>query len=116
MFVLLVANIDDDVNAVWAILGLSSIFLYSYSFYSSIPASLSKKKPFRSYLGKTILALIISFLPLMLLAMLLAQNEEDGTLIAVFNVPFQLVIIAPLSWILFKRQMKGNEELYFLKT
>ena len=114
-FVLLVANIDDDVNAVWAILGLSSIFLYSYSFYSLIPSSLSKKKPFRSYLLKTILVLIISFLPLMLLAMLLAQNEEDGALIAVFNVPFQLVIIAPLSWILFKRQMKGNEELYFLK-
>jgi two-component system, LytTR family, sensor kinase len=115
MFMLLAGGADDDIIALWAIVTLSSIMLFAYSFHSFIPKSLSKNKPFRSFLGKVFITLLLSFLPILFLSMLLAQNEEDGAGIAAFNAAFQLFIIAPISWMLFKRWMKDNQELIYLK-
>ncbi|MBA2330669.1 MAG: histidine kinase [Flavisolibacter sp.] len=115
LFLLLVGIADKDVSTVWVIIGLSTILLYSYSFNFLIPKALPKTKPFRSYIAKVFITLLIAFLPMLLLAMLFAQDEGAGAGITFFNVAFQLFIISPLCWILFKKQMKGNEELFYLK-
>ena len=47
--------------------------------------------------------------------MLVAFDADSGGAIATFNFFFQLLVTAPTCWIVFKRQMKGNEELYSLK-
>jgi two-component system, LytTR family, sensor kinase len=115
MFLLLAANAEDEISAIWGIVIPFAILFYSYSFHFLIPKSLNKKKPFRSYLGKTILVLIVAFLPVFVLGALLTNSEDDGTAIGLFNSVVQLLIIMPLTWVLYKRQMRGNEEIYSLK-
>lgn len=115
MFLLLATSREEEINATWGIIIPSAIILYSYSFYRLIPRSLNKKKPFRSYLGKTLLVLIIAFLPVFALGTLLINNPEGGTAISLFNSAVQLLITMPLTWVLYKKQMRGNEEIYSLK-
>ncbi len=45
-----------------------------------------------------------------------SQHEDVATAITAFNIFVQFLITAPLSWILFKRHIKGKEELYILKN
>jgi hypothetical protein len=42
-------------------------------------------------------------------------TDDMGFSVGLFNSVIQLLITAPLSWVLFKRKMKGNEEIYVLK-
>jgi two-component system, LytTR family, sensor kinase len=115
LFAISVSDAERGFVAITAILPPSTLFLYWYTFYSLIPLSLQKKKPVRAYAIRILLVISISSFFLGLLAMLLAQNEDIGAAFGLFNFFFQLFIIAPLCWILFKRQMKGNEELYVLR-
>ncbi|RNI29181.1 sensor histidine kinase [Rufibacter latericius] len=119
MFLLMVVDAEGELILGWGIVGPSSILLYCYSFYALIPKSLPKKKPFRAYVGKAVLVLIASLVPIGFLALLLVQgnvqDNEFAFLIAIFNVFFQLLITVPVSWVLFKRQMQGNAEIHVLK-
>ncbi|GAB3528747.1 hypothetical protein GCM10027443_07130 [Pontibacter brevis] len=115
MFLMLMVNAPTDLIVAWGIVIPSGIFLYSYSFYAFIPKSLPKKHPFRNYLLKSALVLIISIPIVALLIQILTEDEDAAISIALFNVAFQLLITVPLTWVLFKRHLKGNEELYVLK-
>lgn len=115
LFVISVSEAERGFVAIAAVLPLSTLFLYWYTFYSLIPLSLHKKKPIKAYAIRITLIVFVTAFPLGLLAMLIAQNEDIGAAIGMFYFFFQLFITAPLCWIFFKRQMKGNEELYVLK-
>ncbi|MCJ8163944.1 histidine kinase [Pontibacter sp. E15-1] len=115
MFLLLLINADGAVVVSWGIFVPFAIAFYCYSFYSLIPKALGKKHAFRSYMFNSFLLMLVSVLPVMLLGMLLIHNAEGGLSISFMNMAFQLLITVPLSWVLFKRQMQGNEELFMLR-
>jgi LytS/YehU family sensor histidine kinase len=68
-----------------------------------------------SYLVKTILVLAITFFPVYLIATLISKDEDTGAVFAFFNAACQFFLTMPVTWFLFKRHLKGNEELYVLK-
>jgi hypothetical protein len=115
LFILIIEKTERGVTAVGAIVPPLSIIFYWYSLYSLIPKSLNKKNPFTSYIGKALLVLLILFFPVWLLGIILIHDDGGAFAISFFNAAVQLFIIAPFSWVIFKRQMKGNEELYVLK-
>ncbi|RDV15162.1 sensor histidine kinase [Pontibacter diazotrophicus] len=116
MFLLLIVDADVEIVVFWGAAGPCGILLYCYSFYDLIPNSLSKKRPFIAYLLKAVVILIISVIPISLIAMLLTHDEDAAFGISLFNVFFQLFITVPLSWVLFKRHIRGSEEVYVLKN
>jgi hypothetical protein len=115
IFFLITGGAEKWAVGLCAIISLSAILLYSYSLHTFLPNAAKKKKPFRAYTGKICLVLIISFLPVWLLGFLFSQNPDAGMGIAFFNVAFQLFLTAPFSWIIYKRQVEGDEELHVLK-
>lgn len=115
MFFLLIADAERQLIIGWGIIGPSSIIFYLYSISTLIPVSLTKKKPFQAYLLRTILVLIIAYLPISLLGYLLSPHREFGFVVGLFNTFVQLFLTMPLSWVLFKRQMRGSEEVFVLK-
>jgi len=115
LFILIIADAHRFIITGWGILGPTGILLYWYSLKRLIPKSLAKKRSFLVYMGKTIFWLAVSYLPLSLLTLLFVHLEDAAFGISFFNVMVQLFLTAPLSWILFKYQMRGNEELYVLK-
>lgn len=115
MLFLRIFEADGELMLGWALTIPFGIVFYWYAFYSLIPRCLRKKKPFSSYLLRTVLLLAISILPTVFLLMVLIQDGEASIGYSFFNVAIQLLITAPLSWVLFKRRIKGNEEIYSLK-
>lgn len=116
MFIILASDAPRPMAAIWAVIIPCSLLYYSFSFYYLLPKAMEKRKPFRFYLLTTIGILFLTYLPVFLLAFLFSQDEDPGAAISLFNQVFQLVIIMPLSWVLYKRHLRGNEEVYALKT
>jgi two-component system, LytTR family, sensor kinase len=115
MFLLVMGNAEGAIIVGAGIIIPLAILLYGYSFYSLIPVSLRKKKPFQAYLLRIILILVISVIPVFLIGFLLSHEEEAGWVYSILNTAFQLLFTAPLSWVLYKRQMKGKEQVYVLQ-
>lgn len=115
LLLLIAAAADRFIIALWAGLVSSSILIYTYSYYFLIPASLKKRNPYRSYAWKIILILLVSILPVDVLALLITRYQDNAFALSCFNAAFQLFLTVPLSWIVFKRMIKGNEEIYVLK-
>ena len=116
MFVLVIFEVGTEITLAWGIIAPLGILLYSYSFYSLIPKSIKKRRPFLRYMLKVTLLLLIFLFPVFLLAVLSTRAEDVASGIAAFNFAFQLLVTAPLSWILYKRYLKGNEEIHVLQT
>ncbi|MEJ8800735.1 sensor histidine kinase [Pontibacter sp. H249] len=115
VFLLMVLNIGREITVVWAILSLSAILIYCISFYTLIPKSLNSKHPIRSYALKVSFILVLAYLPVAFILLPLLYHEDAAFGLSFFNAAFQLVITAPAVWLLYKRQLKGTEEVYTLK-
>lgn len=116
IFLLLISQSDKELVGIWAVIIPFGIGLYWYSFYDLIPKAIKKKKkPFLNYLFRVLFLTIISILPVVFIA-LLVYNKDMAIIINLFNIGFQLLITAPLSWVIYKRRMAGDQELYILKT
>lgn len=102
------------INA-WIVLIPCGIILYSYAFYKIIPVSLTKKRPFLAYLLRSALAILLLYFPLYILLQMLIYRENEADDLNILNVVFQLFVTVPLTWVLYKRQLKGNEEVTDLK-
>jgi two-component system, LytTR family, sensor kinase len=115
MFLLVMGNAVGAIIVGVGILIPLAILLYGYSFYSLIPVSLRKKRPFQAYLLRILLILVISVIPVFVIGLLLTHEEDAGWVYSMLNIAFQLLFTAPLSWVLYKRQMKGKEQVYVLQ-
>jgi len=115
MLLLIIGNAPHAIIMGWGITAPSGILIYLFSFDNFIPKALAKKRPFLFYLGKVLMWLAIFYFPVALFVMLFTRDEEAGFALTSFNSAFQLLITAPLSWVLFKYHLKGNEQLFVLK-
>jgi len=116
MFVLIIIEADREIILGWGIVAPVGILLYSYSFYSLIPKLQGKSKGFLRYFLRVALLQLIFLFPVFLLAVLSSGSEETASGIAAFNFAFQLLVTAPLSWLLYKRYLRSNEEIQVLQT
>ena len=117
MFLLIIGSFPKEVIGIWGFIIPFGIGLYWYSFYTLIPESLKGTKPFLNYICITLLITIIAILPNTILALIIYNGDGSApVLINNFNVAFQLLITAPLTWAVYKKRMAGDQELYNLKT
>jgi len=115
MFLFIAGRAEKELIAAWAIIPNVGILFYWLSFYSLIPKSLGKSKAFGRYIIRTILVQAGISLPVFVLNVFMTGDEDPAGALTAFNFAFQILITAPLSWVLFKRQIKTNEELYVLR-
>ncbi|WP_026898973.1 sensor histidine kinase [Daejeonella oryzae] len=116
VFLLLIGNAADEIIAVWAVVFPFAIGLYWYSFHVFIPRALEKKNPFRNYLGKIFLVVLLSVLPVSLLSLIMFNHSGEVAVVNLFNAGFQLLITAPVGWVIYKRRIAGNQEVFTLQT
>lgn len=115
LFLFVRVNAAPDFLALWGISVFAGTALYCFSLTVLIPIAIKKKRPFLAYLWRVILLLAVSFLPTLWLGLVVSDNEDEATLIALFNCFLQLLVVTPLAWVLFMRYLKGNEELFALQ-
>ncbi|MFT3910894.1 MAG: histidine kinase [Ferruginibacter sp.] len=116
LLLLIIAGIPRLIIACWIIAVPSAILLYLVGFYSFIPASLDKKYPFVIYELKNAAVLFVVLMAWgLILKIVVGGDQAHLAALWIFNSMLQLFITAPVIWILYKRQMKGNEQLNVLK-
>lgn len=115
-FLLLINNSDREIVAIWSVIIVVGIGIYWYSFYELIPDALKKKRPFIHYLSRVLFIAVLAILPITFIALLTFQDDKAGVIVNLFNVGFQLLITAPLSWVVYKRRIANDQELYMLKS
>jgi hypothetical protein len=115
MLFLFINQAEKGIIAGWATIIPCGILFYWLSFHKLIPGSLPKKNPFRAYLLRAVLVLVVSVVPVALFAAVLVRDGDGALAIGSFNAAFQLFITLPVSWLIFRRHLKGNEEVYVLK-
>ena len=115
MFLLIIGEAERDILLIWTVMAPFGIIFYWYSFHYLMPQAIGKRNPFRNYLGKGLVFLILTSVPVILITLMLSRNEELALSFGMGNALVQLFFTLPLSWFLFKRYLKNNEELYLLQ-
>jgi len=115
LFLLITLEAEVPLIIGWMLVVLSGILLYLFSFYRLIPGSLGKRYYFGSYILKCVFVLAIAFIPVMLFILLFFHDDGTAFTFSFFNTVFQLFITAPITWTIYRREMKGNEEVVVLK-
>ena len=107
---------DVEIITGWLVVVPSAIALYLYSFYRLIPRSLTRNNyQFFFYFLKCAFIIFIGFFLIYLLIALPEGHDDDGVGYSAFNAFFQLFITVPVTWLLYKRHIKGNEEINVLQ-
>jgi sensor histidine kinase YesM len=116
-FLLLISNAPHEVLSVYGIVIPIAIVLYWFSLHTLIPNVQNRKRKFLVYLAQVILIMVLSLLPVSLIALGLFNNE-GGAVAAVnsINVAFQVFFTAPLSWFIYRQRTTMDQELTTLKT
>ena len=115
MVLIIVGEADPEMIAIWSTLIPSGILLYAFSFYSLIPASSGKSRPFLRYLIKVFIVLLLASFPVALIAGAVVENNSSLELIVFFNFIVQLAIVAPFSWVVYRRYEQRNDEVASLQ-
>jgi two-component system LytT family sensor kinase len=115
IFILAVGAAEAPFLVITAIAIPVGILLYWYSFHTLIPGSLTNKRPFLLYFAKAIGVLTVASLAITFLLLIVVHNEDFAFSLGGINFLIQTFVTIPLTWVLFKRHLKGNEELYALK-
>ncbi|WP_255594334.1 sensor histidine kinase [Pontibacter sp. HSC-14F20] len=115
VFIMVVFNIGDNETALWAIISLNAIVLYFGSFRYLIPAARKAKRQFLAYQARVLLIQVLAFVPVSLLLMVAVHSEDAAFEISFFNSLFQFLVTGPITWLIFKRQLAGKEEMFVLK-
>jgi two-component system LytT family sensor kinase len=108
---------EEQILVGWLLLIPSAIALYLYSFYKLIPRSLAHKKyPFFFYMVRCAVILLVTFFIIYLISVLITNRDDAGADYSAFNSFFQLFVTAPITWLIYKRFLKGNEEIIVLQS
>ncbi len=116
LFLLVAGRADHTVTVAWTIFIPFGIAFYWYSLAVLIRRYIKRTKPFFRYLGMSALILAILYIPVFLVMISFVRDADFAIALSLLNSLFQLVITAPLSWIIFKRNLRGNEEIFALET
>jgi two-component system, LytTR family, sensor kinase len=92
-----------------------AILLFTLSIYYYLPASFSTKKPLLSYSVRSLITLLIAFVPCVLLSVLLIHDLETSITYAFLIAIFQFTVTLPVSWYWYKRIVKTDKLIFSLQ-
>jgi hypothetical protein len=115
MFLVIVTQADLQFVAMWTVVIPFGIYFYWFSLHNLLPKAFRSRKPFKHYTLRCLLILILSLLPVGLLIAIFTNHPDAAVAFTFINASFHLLVTAPLSWFVYKHQIKGNEEILHLK-
>jgi two-component system, LytTR family, sensor kinase len=115
LFILVIGEAEVELIMGWSIVIPFGILFYFFVTSFILPRVFKKRAPLRAYAWRSVLVLFLSFFPVFLVGMVVSDDEDFALGLAFFNVAVQLIITVPLAWLLYKRQIRGSEEVYVLK-
>ena len=116
LFLLLLSNAPGELIAVYTIIIPLAILLYWYSLHTLIPSVLHyPKRRFLRYAWKVLQLLLVTAIPLGLLAFVIFYQSGPVGAIVLGNAAFQLVVTVPVAWFVYKYRIQNRSEIRSLK-
>jgi two-component system, LytTR family, sensor kinase len=116
MFLIAIGDPETGLMIAWGVMIPSGILVYVFAFRNVIPRVLAKRKyPFLRYLLRMFLFVSLISFGSGLLIVIITDNEDHGSIVGVISFIFQMLVSVPLSWVLFRRYQKNNEQLSSLQ-
>lgn len=116
LFLLLLSNAPGEFIAVYTIIIPLSILLYWYSLHTLIPSVMHlPKRRFLKYAWKVLQLLLVTAIPLGLLAFVIFYHGDPVAAIVLGNAAFQLVVTVPIAWFVYKYRIQNRSEIRSLK-
>ncbi|KAA9327568.1 sensor histidine kinase [Hymenobacter busanensis] len=109
LLLLVAAEAPNELRVFWGTLAPVAILLHVLASRYLIPSSLGSSRPFWNYLLKTFLVLVGSVLPVGLVIVIITSNTDAAIAFNLFQVAFNLVVTAPLSWLVFRRRLRRHQ-------
>ena len=116
LFLLVISRAPTEVLTAVGLVIPYGIGLYWYSFYALIPKIKKKQKQSASYLLEVIFVLLICVLPFTLIILIFENNAGTAVGVNLFNLGFQLLVTAPIAWLVYKHRFEKTSEIKHLKT
>lgn len=116
LFLLLLSNAPGEFIAVYTIIIPLSILLYWYSLHTLIPSVMHHpRRRFLQYAWKVLQLLLVTAIPLGLLAFVIFYQGDPVAAIVLGNAAFQLVVTVPVAWFVYKYRIQNRSEIRSLK-
>lgn len=112
---LVIADVHHNEIIAWSVIMLGGILMYSYSFLVLIPRAQEKKRPRLAFMTSFILIILVAEVFIGFLSLALSADEDMPLAIVVMHTFFQILFIAPLSWIVYRRSEKTEERISSLE-
>lgn len=115
MLVLGLMNAEKEMLLIWGLMVPFGILFYWICFHILLPSSRTKRLLFLNFMLKAAAFLFVMAFPVGILTFAITRNEDASVSFAGMNFFIQLTFTAPLAFILFKRHLRGKEELHSLQ-
>jgi len=115
ILVLVVTDVNFDAILCWTFVVTACVGLIIYNIYFLIPNLMAQQKPFRVYLGKTILLSFLISIPFTLIMIIFGRADELFPIFIAFHISAQLLISTPLAWYIYKTRNATQEQISTLK-
>ncbi len=116
LFLLVAGEAGKGAAVLWGTFLPTGIALHWYALTALIPKYIKSTKAFLKYVAHAAFILLIAFIPCYLVIVSFVHHDDFAFETSLLNSLFQLLVTVPLSWIIFKRRLKGNEELFALRS
>jgi two-component system LytT family sensor kinase len=110
------ASAPFEVIVMWTLVILAGIGIAVYAMYFYLPTHYAKGRKFRRYFLQILFASVLSAIPISLITLMMARDEEFAALILCFHFPTQLLITLPLAWYIYKSRLTNSNVLTSLRT
>lgn len=88
-----------------------AVLFHALACHLLIPSSLERPRPFGNYWLKSFLVLVAAVVPVALVMLIITSDGRTAIGFSVFQVFFNLLVTAPLSWLVFRRRQRRYQAL-----
>ncbi len=115
-FLMLLGNARGEFITVFTIIVPLAILLYWYSLHTLIPSVMPyPRRRFLHYAWKVLVILLLTALPLGLIAYALFYHPDPVAAIVLGNAAFQLVVTVPVAWFVYRYKIQNRSEINSLR-
>ncbi|MET0636602.1 MAG: histidine kinase [Chitinophagaceae bacterium] len=115
LLLLVASGAPMEVVVGWMILVPTGMMIFLLNYYWLIPRALKRKYSFLVLMGQNAVILFVVFGLFSILIIIAVKWGDDGVSLSLFNSVFNFFITVPLTWVIYRRQVKGRQVIDTLK-
>ncbi len=111
------SNSAFEICVVWTLVIFATIGIIIYSIYYLLPNLYPHNKKFKAFFWQVFFIALLLVIPISLVSLFFFYPRGEAVLVtALFHLPTQLLVSAPLAWFIYKRRLANTNELTSLRT